>query len=102
MKILILSIILVLACSFQISCDGNECSATANFISDIDSDCVDDASDNCVGWDNVDQFDGDDDGVGAACDADDADDTNVATVRNPMLDDDLTADDSKDDDSTYE
>lgn len=97
MKIFLLSIILVLICSLQISCTGNECSATANFITDIDSDCVDDASDNCVGWDNVDQFDGDEDGVGAACDADDTDDTNVATVRGTLMDENPT-----DDDGTYE
>lgn len=75
------------ACLFQIHCSGNECAATANFITDIDSDCVDDASDNCVGWNNVDQFDGDSDGVGVACDADDADDANVATVRTSETDD---------------
>lgn len=56
-------------------CSGDECSASKNFITDIDSDCVDDSSDNCVGLYNPDQFDGDEDSVGALCDADDTADT---------------------------
>jgi hypothetical protein len=65
----------------QISCSGDECAASANFIDDIDSDCVDDADDNCVGTFNPDQFDGDDDDIGAACDPDDTDEGSVALAK---------------------
>lgn len=59
------------------SCSGNECSATSDYLADIDSDCVEDASDNCVGTYNPDQFDGDEDEIGYACDADDTVDGSV-------------------------
>ena len=59
------------------SCSGNECAATSTIIDDQDSDCVDDSADNCVGWYNPDQFDGDEDGFGVACDSDDTDATTV-------------------------
>lgn len=41
------------------------------FDTDVDSDAVPDAADNCLLVANTDQVDGDGDGVGAACDADD-------------------------------
>ena len=40
--------------------------------------------------------------MGAACDADDTDDTNVATVRVPLPGDDLNNDDVTDDDVIHE
>lgn len=75
----------------QISCSGDECAASANFIDDIDSDCVDDASDNCVGYFNPDQFDGDDDDLGAACDPDDTDDGSVALAKSDLANPETTA-----------
>lgn len=62
------------------SCSGNECSATSDYLADIDSDCVEDASDNCVGTYNPDQFDGDEDEIGYACDADDTVDGSVSAL----------------------
>lgn len=65
-----LACVLCLSAPFA-ACSGNECSASSDYLDDIDSDCVADASDNCVGTYNPDQFDGDEDEIGYACDADD-------------------------------
>lgn len=62
------------------ACTGNECSAVSTVITDQDSDCIEDSADNCVGFYNPDQFDGDEDGVGEACDVDDTDDSIALTV----------------------
>ncbi len=62
------------------ACSGSECSATSDFIDDIDSDCAEDSADNCVGTYNPDQFDGDDDGIGYACDADDTVEGSVSAL----------------------
>lgn len=51
---------------------------------DVDSDCTSDENDNCVVIYNPQQFDGDDDGVGAECDADDADE-GVASLSAEVL-----------------
>jgi hypothetical protein len=74
-KKLIYSSLLIIFCSSQWACSGNECAASNDFYDDIDSDCVVDTSDNCVGTYNPSQFDGDEDGVGAACDSNDTSDT---------------------------
>lgn len=66
--------------SFSTACSGSECSASADFLDDIDSDCADDSGDNCVGTYNPDQFDGDEDGIGYACDADDTVDGSVSAL----------------------
>lgn len=61
------------------SCKGGACAATDSALEDADSDCVADTGDNCGLLYNPDQFDGDEDGVGAACDADDTNDA-VANI----------------------
>lgn len=45
----------------------------ARYRYDADGDLIDDRADNCADVPNPDQFDGDGDGIGAACDADEAD-----------------------------
>ncbi|MBF0104436.1 MAG: hypothetical protein HQM16_03810 [Deltaproteobacteria bacterium] len=71
----------------QLSCSGNQCAASANFLDDDDSDCVADTADNCLGWFNPDQYDGDDDGVGSTCDNDDTDDltAGISLIDEPEL-----------------
>jgi len=82
------SLLIVLLCVTHINCSGQECSASKEFITDIDSDCVDDTGDNCVGTYNPDQFDGDEDGVGTACDSSDTDDTTsgVTLIKETEID----------------
>ena len=54
---------------------GAKCGPSVDPLSDADSDCLIDSSDNCPLSYNPAQFDGDEDGVGNICDSDDADDT---------------------------
>lgn len=59
-------------------------------LTDMDSDCVENESDNCPLLYNPSQGDGDDDDVGFACDQDDSDDTigpALAYVNRAALDD---------------
>lgn len=81
-KIIIYSICFIALALGHMACSGNECAATSDYITDIDSDCVDDSSDNCVGTYNPDQFDGDEDGIGYACDSDDTVDGDLSA---PLL-----------------
>lgn len=48
--------------------DAQQCDKLAPEPDDADADCIADAADNCPGHANVDQADGDSDGVGDACD----------------------------------
>lgn len=57
------------------SCKGGTCAGQTDPLSDKDSDCVADSGDNCPLEYNPSQFDGDEDGLGFACDSDDTDDT---------------------------
>lgn len=88
MKNAVYCLILILIFIMHTACSGGECAATSDFLTDIDSDCIDDDSDNCVGWYNPHQFDGDDDGIGAACDSDDTDSSvaAVAWIEEPEAD----------------
>lgn len=52
--------------------DAFECGKLAPDLDDADADCVADALDNCPGYSNFDQTDGEGDGVGDACDPDPA------------------------------
>jgi hypothetical protein len=79
MKALSLLITVTLLGLLQSACNGNDCSALTDPLTDGDSDCIADSSDNCPGIANFDQSDLDGDGVGAACDADDTDE-NVASI----------------------
>ena len=79
--ILFVSCLLALLC---VRCvDGGQCAANGTVLTDIDADCVEDSSDNCIYVSdpessyNPDQFDGDDDGIGVPCDIDDTDDSTV-------------------------
>lgn len=54
-------------------CKGGLCAARDDALSDADSDCFADLSDNCPVVYNPDQFDGDEDSQGEACDSDDTD-----------------------------
>lgn len=62
-------------------CDGGICAASESVLEDADGDCVVDTSDNCISVENPgatynpEQFDGDEDGIGAPCDSNDTDDT---------------------------
>lgn len=56
-------------------CKGGLCAAKDDGLNDADSDCFADLSDNCPVTYNPDQFDGDEDSQGEACDVDDADST---------------------------
>lgn len=84
----ILSCFVILAGLANFACSGEECSATSSAFSDTDSDCVDDSGDNCVGFYNPDQFDGDEDGLGYICDYDDTDDS-IAFVKEDLIEEDL-------------
>ena len=66
----------------------DSCPHTPNSGDDLDNDGIDDACDNCIGIYNPDQSDGDEDGVGDACEDDDGDgvvnqEDNCETVPNP-------------------
>lgn len=66
---LILSCSLLFCFLLQISCSGNECAATQDYVDDSDSDCVDDTADNCPGVYNPTQLDSNEDNIGDACSA---------------------------------
>ena len=68
------------------SCRGGTCAALGNSMLDQDSDCVADSGDVCVGVYDPAQFDGDEDGVGAACDSDDTDETKILAKDFPASD----------------
>lgn len=101
-----LSIVVILLSLGLVHCTGAECAATSTFIADIDSDCVDDASDNCIGWYNPLQEDADDDDFGDACDSAPNDSGAVGLTRQTDLSsynlagyyeaDDATCDDFQD------
>lgn len=61
-------VILLLLCFPLIQCDGHECAATSTILTDQDSDCIEDASDNCPNDYNPNQEDTDEDTFGDACD----------------------------------
>lgn len=65
-------------------CKGGLCAAKDDGLSDADSDCFADTGDNCPTIYNPDQFDGDSDSQGEACDADDTDNS-VALIKDPDL-----------------
>lgn len=69
MKHLLLIMTLAFFCCSFIHCTGNECSATSTITSDYDSDCVEDAADNCPRNYNPNQEDIDEDLYGDACEA---------------------------------
>lgn len=77
------TLLLIFLVTFS-SCKGGLCSATEDGLTDADSDCLADTADNCPVNYNPDQFDGDEDGQGAACDSDDGDDS-VALIKGPEI-----------------
>lgn len=71
-----LCLALFCAVLFFINCKGGtKCGPGSDPLTDADSDCVEDESDNCPLMYNPSQIDADDDGIGAECDIDDSDDT---------------------------
>ncbi|MBU0506074.1 MAG: hypothetical protein ABII18_04735 [bacterium] len=78
--------LLIIIAGVFTSCRGGTCAALGNSVADQDSDCVDDTSDVCVGIYDPAQFDGDEDGVGAACDSDDTDETKILEKYYPAND----------------
>lgn len=69
LKSFILVLGLIFIANMNISCSGNECAASQDWIDDSDSDCVDDTSDNCPGIYNPTQLDSNADNIGDACSA---------------------------------
>ena len=69
---ILFSLILILGVIFlataNISCNGENCAATANGLDDADADCTADSSDNCPFDYNPLQADADEDGIGDQCD----------------------------------
>jgi len=77
-----ISLTLVMLCLVFASCKGGQkCGPGSSPLSDADSDCVADESDNCPLSYNPAQSDGDEDGVGAECDSNDADDTVAVSIN---------------------
>lgn len=70
-----LLLVLFLSLTLLSGCKGGTCGPLTSPLADADSDCVEDGADNCVFIYNPTQFDGDEDGVGFACDDDDTDDS---------------------------
>lgn len=74
-------ILLIFSCC-MLSCKGDDqCGALSNPLSDADSDCVEDTSDNCPLVYNPSQLDIDEDGVGRACDSNDNDSSVAELVK---------------------
>lgn len=82
--------VLLLCALFLTQCKGSEkCGPGMSPLTDMDSDCVANESDNCPLIYNPDQGDGDDDGAGYWCDQDDQDDAvgpSQALIRKSLLD----------------
>lgn len=75
-KNLFFVIALILSLTILVSCKGGvKCGPGEDPLTDADSDCIEDSSDNCPLDYNPDQIDTDEDEAGVACDIDDSDET---------------------------
>lgn len=73
--------LLIIAAATAACKGGEKCGPGSSPLSDADSDCISDESDNCPLEYNPAQADGDEDGVGFSCDSDDANDAVAVSLN---------------------